>query len=46
MIQSILLCHFNYEKQSGRYIPIDPEGNEQKGDHRESNWLEKVIKNK
>lgn len=31
-----------YERQSGRYIPIDEEGNELRGDHREKNWLEKV----
>jgi len=29
---------FTYEKQSGRYIPCDEEGNEMKGDHREK-WI-------
>lgn len=36
-------CFFNYEKGSGRYIPIDESGNEDKGDHRKNDWLEKAV---
>ena len=32
---------FTYEMQSGRYIPIDEEGNELSGDHRERDWLDR-----
>jgi len=32
---------FTYENNSGRYIPVDEEGVELEGDHRESDWLEK-----
>lgn len=32
---------FEYEKEPGRYIPIDIEGNEMQGDHRSKDWLEK-----
>lgn len=31
---------FYYDKLPGRYIPIDEEGNELTGDHRERNWIE------
>lgn len=34
-------AYFTYERDSGRYIPIDEEGTELKGDHRDKNWLEK-----
>jgi hypothetical protein len=34
---------FMYDRESGRYIPIDNEGNEQAGDHREKDWLDKAI---
>lgn len=36
---------FIYDKPSGRYIPIDEEGNEISGDHRDKNWLEKIKEN-
>lgn len=36
-------AHFLYDKPSGRYIPIDEDGNETKGDHRDKDWLEKAI---
>ena len=40
-------CFFSYEKNSGRYIPQDESGNEDKGDHRAIDWLEKaIVKNK
>lgn len=35
---------FFYERLSGRYIPIDEEGNELEGDHREKEWIEKYKK--
>jgi hypothetical protein len=34
---------FEYDKQSGRYIPCDDEGSEMVGDHRDKNWLSKVT---
>lgn len=34
---------FTYERNSGRYIPMNAEGMEEKGDHRDSDWLEKAI---
>lgn len=34
---------FNYDRNSGRYIPIDEAGNEEKGDHRDRDWLEKAL---
>ena len=30
---------FLYEKAPGRYIPVDEEGNELSGDHRDKDWL-------
>jgi hypothetical protein len=36
---------FKYDKPSGRYYPIDEEGNELAGDHRQKNWLEIALKN-
>jgi len=33
---------FTYNKASGRYNPIDAEGNEESGDHRDRDWLEKT----
>lgn len=33
---------FEYEREPGRYIPIDDEGNELAGDHRAKDWLEKA----
>jgi len=35
--------HFTYDKNSGRYIPIDEEGAEEAGDHRKKDWLEKAL---
>lgn len=32
---------FTYDLLSGRYIPIDEEGNELSGDHRDRDWLNK-----
>jgi len=32
---------FTYDKQSGRYIPCDEEGNEISGDHWDKNWISK-----
>lgn len=32
--------YFKYERQSGRYVPIDDEGNELSGDHHDLDWLE------
>lgn len=34
--------HLGYDKQSTRYIPLDEDGNEEKGDHRVKNWLSLV----
>lgn len=34
-------CWFEYEKEPGRYIPLDIEGNELQGDQRTKDWLEK-----
>lgn len=36
-------AYFKYDRQSGRYIPIDEENNELSGDHRELNWLEELY---
>jgi hypothetical protein len=36
--------HLGYDKQSGRYIPLDEDGNEEKGDHRTKDWLSLVNK--
>lgn len=36
--------HLGYEKQSGRYIPLDEDGNEESGDHRTKDWLGLVKK--
>lgn len=36
-------ANFTYEENSGRYVPIDDEGNEDSGDHRAKDWLEKAI---
>jgi hypothetical protein len=35
---------FSYNKDSGRYYPIDGEGNESSGDHRDNDWLTKLSK--
>lgn len=32
----------SYDRNSGRYIPIDAEGNEEAGDHRDKDWLQKA----
>ena len=37
-------AYFYYDKLSGRYIPIDEDGNELAGDHRDLDWLEKFEK--
>lgn len=34
---------FLYEKAPGRYVPVDEDGNELTGDHREQNWLDKAL---
>jgi twinkle protein len=36
---------FTYDRPSGRYIPMDEDGVELLGDHREKNWLKKVNGN-
>jgi len=33
-----------YDRNSGRYQPIDEEGMEEQGDHRQKDWLEKALK--
>lgn len=33
-----------YDKNSGRYIPLNEEGDEESGDHRHKDWLDKVPK--
>lgn len=35
--------NFIYDKNSGRYIPVDEEGNEEAGDHRKRDWLSKAL---
>lgn len=39
-------ANFTYDRDSGRYEPLDDSGNEIEGDHRDYDWLEKAIKNK
>ncbi len=34
---------FTYRRDSGRYVPVDEQANEQAGDHRDFDWLEKAI---
>lgn len=36
--------YLGYEKNSGRYIPLNEEGDEESGDHRHKDWLDKVPK--
>ena len=36
-------AYFIYERNSGRYIPCDEEGNEKNGTHREKDWLEQAL---
>jgi len=36
------MAYFSYNKASGRYIPVDLEGNELKGDHNDKDWLKKI----
>jgi len=36
--------YLGYDKNSGRYIPLDEEGNEEGGDHRTKDWLSLVKK--
>ena len=36
-------AYFDYERAPGRYVPKDEEGNELGGDHRDRDWLDKVI---
>mgnify|MGYP003676885753 FL=1 len=36
-------CYFDYQRSSGRYIPIDETGCELTGDHYEKDWLKKII---
>ena len=35
-------AYYTYNKASGRYNPIDGEGNEDSGDHRDQDWLSKI----
>ena len=35
-------AYFDYQRSSGRYIPIDEQGNEMSGDHYDKDWLEKI----
>lgn len=37
------MAYFDYEKNSGRYIPVDEEANELSGDHNDKDWLEKAL---
>ena len=37
-------AHFKYDRNSGRYQPIDEDAAELSGDHRDKDWLEKAIK--
>ena len=37
-------AYFDYQRSSGRYIPIDEQGNELSGDHYDKDWLEKIEK--
>lgn len=34
--------HLGYDKNSGRYVPLDEDGNEESGDHRTKDWLSHV----
>ena len=34
---------FDYHRPSGRYIPLDDDGNELQGDHHQKDWLNKQI---
>lgn len=36
--------YLGYDKNSGRYIPLDEDGNEESGDHRTKDWLSLVKK--
>lgn len=36
--------YLGYDKNSGRYIPLDEDGNEESGDHRTKDWLELIKK--
>lgn len=36
--------YLGYDKNSGRYIPLDEDGNEEGGDHRTKDWLNLVKK--
>lgn len=36
--------YLGYDKNSGRYIPLDEDGNEESGDHRTKDWLNLVKK--
>lgn len=33
----------SYDRNSGRYMPIDAEGNEEPGDHRNKDWLKLAV---
>jgi hypothetical protein len=35
---------FEYDRPSGRYIPVDEESMELEGDHRDRDWLQKALK--
>lgn len=37
-------ANFGYDRESGRYEPLDESGNELDGDHRDYDWLDKAIK--
>ena len=34
----------SFDRNSGRYIPIDSDGDEESGDHRDKDWLKKISK--
>jgi len=36
----------SYDRNSGRYIPVTAEGNEESGDHRDKDWLKKALEQK
>jgi len=36
-------AHFEFSRMSGRYIPMDEEGNTLAGDYMDDDWLEKAI---
>lgn len=35
-------AYFDYDRNSGRYIPLDEDNNEEEGDHRTKDWIKNV----